>query len=199
MIAALFIDPRGPYPRLADVDCWGVDRDARKYRGPHPVVAHPPCGPWGRLKAWCGERRFIDADCMRFAVRAVRRFGGVLEQPAHSAAFRAFRMPHPHEGVDEHGGATIALTQVEWGHVARKPTWLYLVRVPSSALESPPPPAVARADALGGRSSHRTRERRRAAHQARHQGLLERAAPPHSAAVRGLLGAARARSEARSS
>lgn len=45
-VAALYIDPRGVYPQLTGVDCWGPDRDARTYDGPHPVVSHPPCGPW---------------------------------------------------------------------------------------------------------------------------------------------------------
>ena len=43
MIAALYIDPRGPYPKMAEVDCWDETRDARLYDGPHAIVAHPPC------------------------------------------------------------------------------------------------------------------------------------------------------------
>jgi hypothetical protein len=50
LIAALYIDRGGPYPKMADVDCWDEARDARLYPGPGPVVAHPPCGPWGRLR-----------------------------------------------------------------------------------------------------------------------------------------------------
>src|SRR5277367_3011192 len=50
MIAALFVEPGGPYFAMPDVDPWGVDRDARTYAGPGPIVAHPPCGPWGALK-----------------------------------------------------------------------------------------------------------------------------------------------------
>lgn len=49
MIAALYIDERGPYVGLPGVDAWGISRDARLYEGPWPVVAHPPCARWCRL------------------------------------------------------------------------------------------------------------------------------------------------------
>ncbi len=130
IVAALFVDPRGPYASDPRCDCWPESRDARKYAGPLPVVAHPPCGPWGSLahmKVPNRERRTQDADCMQYAVAAVRKFGGVLEQPARSRAFRAFGMPWPGELPDEFGGRTIEVCQVEWGHVARKRTWIYCV------------------------------------------------------------------------
>ena len=42
-IAALFVEENGCYYGLDGVEPWGVSRDARKYDGPFPVVAHPPC------------------------------------------------------------------------------------------------------------------------------------------------------------
>ena len=53
MIAALYVAKNGSYIDLPGVDPWPEDRDARLYRGPHPVVAHPPCQRWGKL--WAGQ------------------------------------------------------------------------------------------------------------------------------------------------
>ncbi len=134
-IAALYVDPVSVYSRMALVECWDQKRDARLYAGPHPIVAHPPCGPWGQLRHMCTRQ---PADCGPRAVEQVRAHGGVLEHPAHSTLFARCGMPKPGEAPDAHGGRTIAVEQVRWGHVARKPTWLYLVGVGSAG---PMPPA----------------------------------------------------------
>ena len=39
MIAALFVQTEGCYLNLEGVDPWDEARDARKYRGPYPVIA----------------------------------------------------------------------------------------------------------------------------------------------------------------
>lgn len=137
-VAALYIDPRGPYPPLEGVDCWDEQRDARYYIGDSPVVAHPPCGPWGGLRHQChGAGR----DCGPRAVDQVRVWGGVLEHPAWSTLWDHCRLPKPGEGTDSDGGYTIEIEQVEWGHVARKRTWLYIVGVhPAAALRILIPP-----------------------------------------------------------
>lgn len=52
MIAALYVDPNGPYPSLLGPGmCWDAARDARTYPGPWPVIVHPPCARWGPLAA----------------------------------------------------------------------------------------------------------------------------------------------------
>lgn len=48
-------------------------------------------------------------------------------------------MPRPEQPADQFGGYTIAVNQCDWGHVARKATWLYLVNVPSGLLTFPEP------------------------------------------------------------
>jgi hypothetical protein len=124
-VAALYVDPRGPYPSLCE-EWYDEKRDARKYEGPYPVVAHPPCRNWGQLKHLAKGN---DSDCALVAVDHVRKFGGVLEHPAYSKLFTACCLPLPGELPDAFGGRTIEVCQVDYGHVARKRTWLYLVGV----------------------------------------------------------------------
>lgn len=132
-VAALYIDPRGPYPKMTDVDCWDESRDARLYAGPWPVVAHPPCGPWGRLRHLY---RGSEHDCAPIAVAQVRRFGGVLEHPARSLLWSECRLPAPGDDPDAHGGFSVAIDQCAWGHVARKHSWLYFVGVEGHIVAS---------------------------------------------------------------
>jgi hypothetical protein len=144
MVAALFVLPDGPYAQLADVECWTAERDARRYDGPYPVVAHPPCQRWGRY--WHGGpsarvRRIKgdDGGCFEAALRAVRLFGGVLEHPAASAAWQAFGLLTPPRAggwvvADWSGGWTCCVDQGHYGHQAQKATWLYACGVASLPL-----------------------------------------------------------------
>jgi hypothetical protein len=125
-VAALYVDPRGPYPAMPGVECWDEQRDARGYDGPHAVVAHPPCGPWGRLYKFC---RHQPAELGPIAVAQTRRWGGVLEHPRDSRLWRHCGMPLPGELPDGCGGWTLAVNQVDFGHPCLKPTWLYVVGV----------------------------------------------------------------------
>lgn len=141
MIAALYVQPGGIYyTGLDDVDPWPEERDARKYAGPWPVVAHSPCERWGRY--WNGGpsarvRRELgdDGGCFAAALGAVRKYGGVLEHPEGSHAWRAFqlRTPPRHGGWVPAGdfiGWTCCVEQGAYGHPARKATWLYAAHVP---------------------------------------------------------------------
>lgn len=131
IVAALYVDPRGPYPKMEGVDAWDKSRDARRYPGPHPVVAHPPCGPWGRLKhLYRGD----DHDLAPLAVAQLRAWGGALEHPAHSLLWPALCLPRPGELPDAFGGFTVEVDQCAWGHVARKSTWVYIVGADRTAV-----------------------------------------------------------------
>lgn len=160
-VAALFINPRGHYCGRPDVDAWDESRDARLYDGPLPVVAHPPCGRWCRL-AHLVESKFgykvgDDGGCFAAALRAVRRYGGVLEHPAFTLAWPRFGLPRPLRGgwqrcVD--GSWVCEVAQVAYGHRARKSTWLYYVGVnPPAVLDWSTPQATAVVGGCANRSN----------------------------------------------
>ncbi len=150
MIAALFVESGGSYFGLTGVEPWDLSRDARKYAGPWPVVAHPPCERWGRY--WSGGpsakvRRIKgdDAHCFRHALRAVEQYGGVLEHPEASHAWAAFGIPRPPKTggwihVDGHAW-TCCVEQGNYGHRARKATWLYC-RAPAIHRHHGPPDLI---------------------------------------------------------
>ena len=126
-VAALYVDEKGPYPLLV-AEWYDARRDARTYAGPWPVVAHPPCGPWGRLRHLSTHPE--DRPLALAAVDQVRQFGGVLEHPAHSllgSSAIGADLPLPGDPADDWGGRSIEVCQCDWGHVARKRTWLYIV------------------------------------------------------------------------
>lgn len=134
-VVALYVDPRGPYPKLVR-EWYDETRDARTYAGPLPVVAHPPCGPWGRLRHLS---RHDDPALAPRAVEQVRTWGGVLEHPAWSKLWEHCGLPLPGELPDAFGGVCVAVDQVDFGHVARKRTWLYVVGVRGARIDWPGP------------------------------------------------------------
>lgn len=147
-VAALYVETGGAYYGLPDVDPWDEARDARKYAGPYPVVAHPPCERWGDM--WMGSplviartgqrKRLGDDDgCFEAALAAVRKFGGVLEHPEDSRAWDHFGLLKPFRAggwsmADWDGGWTCRVEQFAYGHAVRKPTWLYAAHVELPSL-----------------------------------------------------------------
>lgn len=137
MIAALYVETDGAYYGLDGIDPWDEARDARRYVGPHPVIAHPPCQRWGRMKDGGpslpgGRIPHHDEGCFAAAMTAVRNFGGVLEHPKDSSAWDYFGLmkPPPTGGwimADSFGGWTCCVDQGHYGHFSNKRTWLYAV------------------------------------------------------------------------
>jgi hypothetical protein len=135
----------GPYFGLPNIDPWDEQRDARKYSGPHPVIAHPPCERWGRY--WSGgpsarvRRKLGDDDgCFESALDAVRQWDGVLEHPEGSHAWRKFGLATPPRdggwvSADFSGGFTCCVEQGAYGHRARKATWLYACGIELPSLK----------------------------------------------------------------
>ena len=149
-VAALYVETGGVYYGLDGVDPWDEVRDARRYDGPHPVVAHPPCARWSVPLCYVNQTRYglavgDDGGCFKAALHAVRTYGGVLEHPRDSVAWSRFGLPRPRRGgwVTAMGddGMTTAVDQYRYGHAAAKQTWLYAVGCDPVALDWRPAPA----------------------------------------------------------
>lgn len=137
MIAALFVEKDGAYFNLPGVDPWDVSRDARLYKGPYPVIAHPPCQLWGpfapvNYARWGGEHNKPgnDGGCFASALRSVVEFGGVLEHPFTSKAWKTHGVEIPAApGWHRYGlhEWTCQVWQSAYGHRANKATGLLYV------------------------------------------------------------------------
>jgi hypothetical protein len=183
----LFVEAGGIYSGLPAVDAWDIERDARRYAGPWPVVAHPPCARWGRY--WGGgpsakvpRQLGDDGGAFASALASVRQWGGVLEHPQGSHAWRQFVLPIPHcKGGWQRGlcgGWSCCVEQGAYGHRARKGTWLYAFGCELPALHwGPAAGQFVRLDA-----GHKTRhDRQQAKRQAPTKRILRRelaATPP---------------------
>lgn len=136
MIAALYVRRDSIYKTIPGVECWDVDRDARNYPGGMPVIAHPPCRGWGRMRQF-SHHTPEEKSLGILAVEQVRQNGGVLEHPEQSTLWSAAALPSPGR-IDAHGGFTLVLDQCQFGHPARKRTWLYIVGLTPSTVPNFP-------------------------------------------------------------
>jgi len=120
---------------MPGVELWTYRRNAMLYDQDHPVVSHPPCGPWSKLRhLYLGNEH----ACAPKAVLQIRRVGGVMEHPAGSLLWReaSLGLPLPGAESDAFGGFTIEVDQVAYGHVARKKTWVYVIGVPLEIVQA---------------------------------------------------------------
>jgi hypothetical protein len=135
-MTVLFTQKDSIYLKLG-CDCWDETRDARNYAGTDPVIAHPPCRTWSKMKSLAkpnpGER-----ELALTAIEIVRKNGGVLEHPRSSELFTKGFLPLPGPVPDPFGGYSICVDQFWWGHLCKKPTMLYIVGVKQCGLPTIP-------------------------------------------------------------
>lgn len=166
-IAALFCRADSVYKTLPDVDAWDAERDALRWPGGSPIVAHPPCRSWGRLRQFARPRPG-ERELALWAVCQVRLWGGVLEHPEASQLWPVAGLPAP-GARDGWGGWTLPVHQHWWGHRAEKSTLLYVAGCDPRDL--PPMPIVM------GEPTHVVQSRKRAGHRP-HITKSEREATP---------------------
>lgn len=128
-IAVLGVCSRSTYH---EIDIPGVrlhlfdkERDMLTFDFNMPVIAHPPCNQWSRLRKFSKEDETEKALAF-WCLLAVNRCGGILEHPHGSSFMRT------HIGY----GKCNSVNQSWFGFPSRKPTLLYCknVRLLSSPL-----------------------------------------------------------------
>ena len=133
-IVALFVEPDSIYKSFDFIDCWDEQRDAMRYCGYLPVIAHPPCQRWGKMALvnyarWGGKHNELgnDGGCFAQALSMVRLNGGVLEHPAQTYAWKHYGLTKPKKGqwTKCNYGWVCEVWQSAYGHRANKATWLY--------------------------------------------------------------------------
>ncbi len=138
-VAALFCRADSIYKTMHGVDAWDIDRDARKWKGGCPIVAHPPCRLWGQLAKLATRARLDEKQLAVWSVEQIRKWGGVLEHPKASRLWPHLNLPAPFTWeMDEWGGWSMEVAQFWWGHRCEKMTRLYIVGCPINGY--PPVP-----------------------------------------------------------
>jgi hypothetical protein len=121
-IPVLFCTSDSVYKKLG-CDVWDEKRDALTWMGKQPGIYHPPCQLWCRMRYFSTRPEFEKYYAL-WAVNKVRSYGGILEHPKASRLFKVMNLPKP--GFYDEFGFTIEIDQFNYGHKARKSTWLYI-------------------------------------------------------------------------
>lgn len=107
------------YYKIPGLDLWNQERDAYNFTGSNPVICHPPCAQWSKLKAFAGTNK-QEKELAYFCIEKVNQNGGILEHPAGSGIWK---LP----GIKREN--IISINQHWFGFPAQKRTWLYFTQV----------------------------------------------------------------------
>lgn len=157
-VAALYCRKSSIYRLIPGVEVFDEQRDALTFGGGVPVVAHPPCGPWGKLSHFSKDGSSV-RDLGLHAIRMVRRWGGVLEHPSTSRLFAESGVDVRTGQYDEYGGFVVVCPQVWFGHRAEKLSAFYICGVGRSHIPRLPlsfEPPVTTVERMGKAERERT-------------------------------------------
>lgn len=126
-IPVLFVHSRSNYKKIPGFDCYDEKRNALNYTGSLPVIAHPPCRLFSRLRGLSNADE-SEKQLAYWALDLVRKNGGILEHPAGSLLWKEKDLPLG-SCIDLYGGFTFCIDQMWWGFPAKKRTYLYIVGI----------------------------------------------------------------------
>lgn len=112
-IAVLGVDKLSSYHQVnvpgVQLDLYTAQRDMLNFNFDCPVICHPPCAQWSRLRHFANEDSHVKALAF-WCLLAVNRCGGILEHPHGSLFMRR------HIGY----GKCISVNQSWFGFTATK-------------------------------------------------------------------------------
>lgn len=132
--SVLFTLPDSEYQKLG-LECFDEKRDATTFDFSTPVIAHPPCRLWSRLRKFSTAPK-EEKELALFAIDAVRLCGGILEHPASSTLFKEYLPPAGQ--TDDFGGFCFSVNLNWFGFPAQKKTWLYVCGLTRSEVPAIP-------------------------------------------------------------
>jgi hypothetical protein len=158
--AVLYARKNSIYKLLPGVDVYDKDRDARTFTNDLPIIAHPPCRLFGKLKHF--SKAPIEEKLLAYhAVNTVKLCGGVLEHPAHSQLWVDMDLPLPNQFINLNSyqnGFTLPIQQYDFGHKCQKNTWLYINGIHPNQLPAFPLILGKAKERIGDSGSMLTRE-----------------------------------------
>lgn len=112
-IPILCVDKQSNYFKCPDADCYDAARDMHTYSGSSPVICHPPCRNFVKVRI---NVKFSqgELDIARRCYDLVQLYGGIIEQPKWSIMFDWL-------GIKP----TLCIDQSWFGLNYSKQTWLY--------------------------------------------------------------------------
>ena len=135
-IPVLFTAHNSLYNDFDIFDCYDEKRNAFTYTDRVPLIAHPPCRLFSRLRKLSSADP-IEKKCAYFALARIRQFGGILEHPRSSTLWLNgnFKLDG---SVDDYGGFLRSVNLSWFGFPAQKKTMLYFVGIRPGSLPSFP-------------------------------------------------------------
>lgn len=124
-VPVLFVHQRSNYKKVPGFDCYDEKRNALTYAGSCPVIAHPPCRLWSRLKG-LSTAPASEKNLALWSVKLVRAVGGIVEHPYDSKLWEEINCPGVGE-FDKFGGTSFVFDQFDFGYYTRKRTRIYIV------------------------------------------------------------------------
>ena len=146
-IPVLFTQVNTNYNDYPIFDTYDLHRDAFSYYGRIPVIAHPPCRLFSRLRKF-STATATEKKCAFFALSKVRQFGGILEHPRSSTLWKTGNFDLS-GAVDSYGGFLRSVNLSWFGFPCQKKTMLYFVGIAPGQL----PPFPLSLDAISHRIS----------------------------------------------